>query len=722
VVALATTVFAPAAHAEPDRRADDARPVATPARDVAAADPIAEVDGETVVIDGRGPRGGPGDLVGADPTARDRRRALATAPFVTVVHVDDHAGESSAFADLIGATVGAHVRSLGGLGAFSSVSVRGLGSGQTAVYVDGVPLSRIASVTADLGRFDADAFDRVELYRGGAPVELGGAAQGGALNLVSPLGAGPRGEHWHVSAGVGSFGARQLRAGYGAGDPETGRALLIDAGYSGATGDFIYFDDGGTNLDPSDDHDARRANNGYDQGDLAIRAGGRRGAWHWRSSASALHKRQGVPGSAWAQALHAALATTSGLASGELLGAPFGDDGPIIAQRAYAMIEGQTFRDPDNEVGLASNNRGYTTLAGGSTSSVRWQRGRHAGAAALELRGDWFHDVDLDQARPVTRGLRVGGALALADDVAFADGRVVISPALRLEAARTRPTLDPNMPDVPRAAPRTDLVPSPRLGGRVLIGSDVAIKGSAGWYARLPTVVELYGDRGFVVGSPGLRPETGPSADLGIVIAPTAAWQGVDRILVEAAGFYAAPDDAIAYVSAGLVARPLNLGPARVRGAELSVTGRAGGAVTLTGNYTLVDAVQRSTQASANGKQLPGRPRHELYARADVAGKLGDRLWVLWSDLAWTAGSFLDQANLAAVPARTLVGAGAKLQLTSTLLAGVTIRNLADARIEQIALDPAPRPDLTSVPRAISDYGGYPLPGRAFYLSLEWTY
>ncbi len=140
---MAAALLAPVVHAEPPPDRVGAPHAASAPPDVAAADPapLAEELGvETVVIDGRAPRGGVPDLVGADPTARDRRRALATAPFVTIVHTDDHAGEPAAFAELIGATVGAHVRSLGGLGAFSSVSVRGLGSGQTAVYVDGVPL------------------------------------------------------------------------------------------------------------------------------------------------------------------------------------------------------------------------------------------------------------------------------------------------------------------------------------------------------------------------------------------------------------------------------------------------------------------------------------------------------------------------------------------------------------------------------------------------------
>ena len=35
-------------------------------------------------------------------------------------------------------------------------------------------------------------------------------------------------------------------------------------------------------------------------------------------------------------------------------------------------------------------------------------------------------------------------------------------------------------------------------------------------------------------------------------------------------------------------------------------------------------------------------------------------------------------------------------------------------------LDPFVFPDLSRVPRAVADFFGYPLPGRAFYLTLDW--
>ena len=115
---------------------------------------------------------------------------------------------TASVADALGAAVGAQTRSLGGLGAFESVSVRGAAPGHTAVLIDGVPLARIAAVTTDLGRFALDAFGEVELYRGAVPVELGGAGVGGAINLVTRLGRGERGERMRASIGAGSFGAR----------------------------------------------------------------------------------------------------------------------------------------------------------------------------------------------------------------------------------------------------------------------------------------------------------------------------------------------------------------------------------------------------------------------------------------------------------------------------------------------------------------------------------
>jgi iron complex outermembrane receptor protein len=180
----------------------------------------------------------------------------------------------------------------------------------SAVLVDGVPLARLAEVTTDLGRYAMDAFGEVELYRGAVPIELGGAGAGGAVNLVTRLGRGARGERIRASIGAGSFGARHARLRYGDDHGRASSSLAL--GYQGATGDYTYFTDGGTPLNPGDDGYEVRRNNGFDQLDLAARAGapdraragGLRLAW----------KRQGLPGSAAQPSREAARSTLDAIA------------------------------------------------------------------------------------------------------------------------------------------------------------------------------------------------------------------------------------------------------------------------------------------------------------------------------------------------------------------------------------------------------------------------
>jgi iron complex outermembrane receptor protein len=113
------------------------------------------------------------------------QRALDEPAFLTEVRVEERTGESATVAGVLAESVGAQVRTLGGLGGFASLSVRGAAPGHTTILIDGVPLSRVASVGADIGRFELGSFSRLELYRGGVPVEYGGAALGGALNMVT---------------------------------------------------------------------------------------------------------------------------------------------------------------------------------------------------------------------------------------------------------------------------------------------------------------------------------------------------------------------------------------------------------------------------------------------------------------------------------------------------------------------------------------------------------
>jgi len=665
-----------------------------------------DVPGETIVIV---------DHKGSEN--RDRDRALGAAPFVTIVHGDDHPATTSV-ADALGASAGVQSRSLGGLGAYESISVRGTAPGHTSVLVDGVPLSRLAAVTTDLGRFTLDSFGVVELYRGAVPVELGGAGVGGALNLVTRMGRGERGERIRASIGAGSFGARHVRAHYG--DEHGSLLSSINAGYQAATGDYSFFSDNGTPLNPDDDAYVDRRNNGFTQVDASARLGttSRNAIGGVRTA----HKKQGLPGTAQAPAFSSTLATTNVIADGRF-DASVGD--ATARQLGYMLVETQRLRDPDSEIGFGQQDRHYLTLSGGAQTTWSTLVGRHRATAGVEVRGDRFRDEDGTGMRRTLRGDREGGALHAALDLSLdALASLVFTPSIRLDAVRTAASAVGTGPMALTEPPtRWDRVPSPRMSIRALLRDDLALKASAGYYVRLPTLVELFGNRGTIVGSPELFPERGTSTDAGVVWAPSTALGELDRILVEATVFGTRSRDTIAFVpSLGYVVRALNVANAQTYGAEITATARLAKRIAFTTNYTRLVTQQLTDDVNFSNRALPRQPGHAFYARLDAQHTIAKRRAQLWLDTAYQSTTYLDQANLMMIPGRVLAGAGVRVEIAVNVAASFNIENALDVRVQRVPLDPPPRPDLTSTSIALADIGGFPLPGRTLYLTLDWSY
>ena len=122
--------------------------------------------------------------------------------------------------------------------AVGGASLRGAAPGQVAVFVDGVPLSRGSQSAVDLSQLPLDGLERVEVYRGVAPLELGSETLGGAINLVTRRGQGPP-SAW-LSLGSGSFGLRRASVGYKAPSPR----LLLSAAYRRRRRLSLFFNEG----------------------------------------------------------------------------------------------------------------------------------------------------------------------------------------------------------------------------------------------------------------------------------------------------------------------------------------------------------------------------------------------------------------------------------------------------------------------------------------------
>lgn len=135
-------------------------------------------------------------IVGTVRVEAEREEADAPAPdgpaAVTVITLG-RPGElgtarTVSLAGLIEGEAGVRVRSAGGLGQWSGALLRGAAPAQVAILIDGVPLLRGGLGAVNLSQLPVDGVERVEIFRGVPPLELGPDAVGGAINLVTRRG------------------------------------------------------------------------------------------------------------------------------------------------------------------------------------------------------------------------------------------------------------------------------------------------------------------------------------------------------------------------------------------------------------------------------------------------------------------------------------------------------------------------------------------------------
>jgi iron complex outermembrane receptor protein len=664
----------------------------------------------------------PIDVVG-DDQANPKKDPLDDPSFVTVVNVDERRGETISAAEALAETVGVTVKSLGGLGSFASVSLRGAPSGETQILLDGVPVSRLAASSFDLGTIDLRDFGEADVYRGGVPLDLGGAALGGAVNFVTRLGEGPDGPV-SVEVGGGSWLAREARISWGR-TLSGGGGVKIGIGYTGAKDDFSFYDDNGTPLTTGDDFTGTRKNNGYDQVDLFERARIRFDKTTLEGGARLTSRSQGVPGPSGASATDASLGTLRAGAD-----FAFHRDGKVSTNaRVWVLGERINWSDPKGQISLSPESERSTSISTGLGLAFGRALGTHQLLGAdLDGTFETFSESPIDvmtgtaNAGPSASGTRAGGAVSLGDQIVLGRAEdVVLEPAVRLDLLATRGA-GATMPGagVPSAVPgsRDDVYASPRLGARWKVTDALSLKGNVGRYFRPPTVLELFGDQGFVIGNPQLVPETGTTGDVGFVFAPPPRGK-LQHVVVEYAFFVSRPHDLIAMLpTSGRTIRARNLGDADIAGHELAVSLEIAPLFKLTANYTFTGTEQRSPLASLDGKQLPGRPQHEANLRADVVRMIAHKPAGAWLEATLATGNFLDEGNVEPVPPRALLGAGVKYEPMQGLAVTVEAKNLLDERVQGVTVPGSSY----SIPRAVSDVLGYPLPGRSFYTTVSYSF
>ncbi len=587
----------------------------------------------------------------------------------------------SSLEDVLASQPGLLMRSMGGVGSFSVISMRGSTARQVAVYVDGLPVNSADGGPVDLSRFPLSSIERIEIHPGYRPVgfEQGSA---GVIHIVTRKTA----ERKRLHLLVGSFGLRQ--AGFSSGWKAAPWSVDLGLDSQRADNDFSIVNDKGTPLNPHDDRDEPRRNNGTarDALDVSLMRAGEPGNARLGISLSLVDQKQEI-----ADRLNDPLNDADLQRRLERLELSFADAVTDWSYRHRLQLrrEHSRYRDLQSRVGLDAQDNRYRNNLAGYRGQLRGQDGEQLALSLSreeyrsELRlGSLGFEPDVEKYRRDRASLTLEQRLSSTDD----DVTWQLVPQLLFHWLEDR------------ALDSGESISEYWIGGQLGLSrtrDGVTQSIHLSRERRYPGFGERFADHGYTVGNPDLSAETLTTLTLhadGVrpLLGSLAEWR--------AEAFVRDSRDliVISYDARG-IGRYDNISRAWIAGLEWEIAGRGAAGNDWSLAYALTGSRSESPVSYYDGKQVPNTPLHKLnlyFAHRFVAWpRLRGFLRLEATDGAW-----YDRSNLLPVKNCRQLDVGVEYRGSGWQL-DLQIRNLGDQVIEA--------------------FNGFPGPGRSWQLSLR---
>lgn len=143
---------------------------------------------------------------------------------VNALDVKPFANSNRDINQILNATSGIRIREAGGLGSDFNFSMNGLSGRQVKFFIDGIPMENFGGAMT-LNNIPVNLAEKIEIYKGVVPVELGADALGGAVNIVT---ARNTKRFLDASYSYGSFNTHRASLNGSYSDAKTG--FMVNAG------------------------------------------------------------------------------------------------------------------------------------------------------------------------------------------------------------------------------------------------------------------------------------------------------------------------------------------------------------------------------------------------------------------------------------------------------------------------------------------------------------
>jgi vitamin B12 transporter len=594
-------------------------------------------------------------------------------------------------ADALREEPGVQVTQSGGAGAPSTVRLRGATAAQTPVYLGSIRLNDEVGGTADLSTVPTFFLERVEVYRGHAPRLSAEMGVGGAVILV-PRRA--QESEASLDGEVGSYGTRALNGQLSSVKDE--RRLLVAVEVQAADNSYEFTDSRGTLFVDDDGGSARLPNADSSQISIWSQATEQWGGAQFKLLFHRAEREQGaiklalVP----SERARAMFSRTLFALETEIQASEFSS----LTMATRALLGSTTLDDPAQELGRMTPRVSSPGERVEEQLTYRitphddlWVSAQVVGSVERLRRIEREGSTDAVELSATRAQLRS----SLSADWEIFD-RTFVGGAFDVRSARTQA----------ESEGETEITSTGRIHARYEADA-WEVYANLGRYQRPTTLSELYGASVLVLGNPELRPEVGWGPEVGGRVQwprpghEPWAWADVSA-------FARFSHELITYVrTAQGYLHPWNAGAARTTGAELSGGVSPTVGLTLSGQISLLDPRDTSSDRRTENDILP------FLSQVTASARLGyersfDELRIL--DGFRTAfvvihqsSRFADPAGLGVIPSQTF----------GDLEAGV-------AAFDGLSLTQVRISNLWNTQRF--DVVGFPLPGRSFFINSKITW
>lgn len=154
---------------------------------------------------------------------------------VNAIELKNFQNTSTDLNQILNRSTGVKVRETGGMGSDFNFTLNGLSGRQIRFFIDGIPMESFGS-SFGLNNIPVNLAERIEVYKGVVPVELGADALGGAVNIITNQSAS---KFLDASVSYGSFNTTRAALSGKYTDQKTGLYFNVNAYHNYSDNDYL---------------------------------------------------------------------------------------------------------------------------------------------------------------------------------------------------------------------------------------------------------------------------------------------------------------------------------------------------------------------------------------------------------------------------------------------------------------------------------------------------